>query len=62
MRIRRGRCPNERGEGGEGNRTSGRKPDPGNTERGGNRRSRRQTTVDERRKEMVDRVAGHQAD
>ena len=48
--------------GGGGNRRSGRKPDEGNADRGGNSRSRRETAVDERRKEMVDRVARHQAD
>ena len=48
--------------GGGGNRRSGRKPDRGNAERGGNRRGRRETAVDESRKEMADRVARHQAD
>ena len=41
------------GNGGRGgNRRSGRKPDQGNAERGGNR-SRRETAVDESRKEMA---------
>ena len=34
----------------------------GNAERKGDRRSRRETAVDESREEMGDRVAGHQAD
>ena len=45
-----------------GNRRSGRKLDQGNAGRGGNRRSRTETTVDDVRKEMTDRVARHQAD
>ena len=53
---------NEGGGGGGGNRRSGIKPDQGNAEMGGSRRSRRETPVDESRKEMVDKVARHQAD
>ena len=43
-------------------RRSGRKPDQGNGSRGGNRRSIREATADESRKETADRVARHQAD
>ena len=51
------------GNGGKGgNRRSGRKPDRGNGGRGGNGRSRRETAVDECRKETADRAAGPQAD
>ena len=39
--------------GGGGNRRSGRKPDQGNAERGGKRRGRRETAVDESRKEII---------
>ena len=49
------------GAGGGGNRGNGRKPDRGKAERGGNRRSRRETAVDESREEMADRVERHQA-
>ena len=48
--------------GGGGNRRSGRKPDQGNAERGGTRRSRWETAVDESRKEMAERIARHDAD
>ena len=44
-----------------GNRRGGRKPDQGNPERWGGRRSRRETAVDESKKDMADRVARHQA-
>ena len=51
------------GNGGRGgNMRNGRKPDRGKTGRGGKRRSRRGTAVDEGRKETADRVARHQAD
>ena len=39
-----------------------RKAVQGNGGRGGNRRNRRETAVDEGRKEMADRVARYQAD
>ena len=47
--------PKEMGGGG-GNRGGGRKPDKGHAQRGGDRRSRRETAVDENRKETVDRT------
>ena len=47
---------------GVGDRRRGRKPDKGNAERGENRRSRRETVVDESWKEMADGVARLQAD
>ena len=50
------------GNGGRGgNRRSRGKPDEGKAGRGGNRTSRREAAVEERRKEMTDRVARHQA-
>ena len=48
--------------GGGGNRRSGRKPDRGDAERGGNRRGRSETAVDESRNDMTDRAARDQAD
>ena len=51
-RQRRASAVDENGGGGkEGNKRSGRKPDQGNAERGVNRRSIRETAVDERRRE-----------
>ena len=51
------------GNGGRGSnqRRSG-KLNQGSAEGGGNRRGRRETAVDENRKEMADRVARHQVD
>ena len=48
--------------GGGGNGGSGKKPDQGNVERGGNRRSRTEVAVEQRRKEMADGAARNQAD
>ena len=51
------------GNGGEiEDRRSGRKPCQGNAQRGWHRRSRRETAVNERRKEMAVMVTRHQAD
>ena len=49
------------GSGGRGGNKSGKKPDRGNAGRGRNR-GRRETAVDENRKETADRVARRQAD
>ena len=48
--------------GGSNNRRSGGKPDPGNAERGEDRRSRKETAVEESKKEMTDRVARHKTE
>ena len=48
--------------GGGSNRKSGREPNQGYEEKGGNRRVRRIPAVDQSRKEIADRVARHQAD
>ena len=50
------------GNGGRGGIKSGRKPNQGGAGRGGNRRNRTEIAADERRKEMADRVARHQAE
>ena len=49
-------------EGFRGNKKSEHKPNHGSAGRGGNRRGRKETVVDESKKEMVDTVARHQVD
>ena len=46
--------------GGGGKKRSGRKLEQGNTERGGGKRSRTETAIDESREEKADREARHQ--